>query len=140
MAATLGLAAASWIVAAWQMHGMHMGPATRLGSFPCRSSRASPVLPRQRRLWIRVGVLLRRFQRRADADAGCVGRHERHWMTVIAVLVLAQKLLSARAAANVRPALAIVGLGILIVIAPSSVPGFTPPMRALIGDRDPTSS
>ena len=33
LAATLGLAAASWVVAVWQMHGMDMGTATRLGSF-----------------------------------------------------------------------------------------------------------
>jgi len=50
------------------------------------------------------------------------------WMIVIAVLVLAQKLLPAKAAIDLPLALAIVGLGILIVIAPSSVPGLTPPM------------
>ena len=50
------------------------------------------------------------------------------WMLVIAVLVLAQKLLPAKAAIDVPLALAIVGLGILIVIAPSSVPGLTPSM------------
>ena len=33
LVATLGLAAASWVVAVWQMHGMDMGVATRLGSF-----------------------------------------------------------------------------------------------------------
>jgi predicted metal-binding membrane protein len=44
-------------------------------------------------------------------------------MSVIAVLVLAQKLVPARASIDVPLALAIVGLGILIVIAPSSVPG-----------------
>jgi predicted metal-binding membrane protein len=44
------------------------------------------------------------------------------WMSVIAVLVLAQKLLPARAAIDVPLALAIVGLGILIVIAPSWAP------------------
>jgi predicted metal-binding membrane protein len=48
------------------------------------------------------------------------------WMSVIAVLV--QKLLPAKAAIDVPLALAIVGLGILIVLAPSSVPGLTPPM------------
>src|SRR4030081_1262234 len=32
--ATLGLAAASWVVAVRQMNGMDMGVATRLGSFP----------------------------------------------------------------------------------------------------------
>jgi len=47
------------------------------------------------------------------------------WMAVIAVLVLVQKLLPAKAAVDVPLALAIVGLGLLIVIAPSSVPGLT---------------
>jgi predicted metal-binding membrane protein len=41
------------------------------------------------------------------------------WMSVIAVLVLAQKLLPARAAIDVPVALAIIGLGLLIIIAPS---------------------
>jgi predicted metal-binding membrane protein len=50
------------------------------------------------------------------------------WMSVIAVLVLAQKLLPAKPVLDVPLALAIVGLGLLIVIAPSSVPGLTPPM------------
>jgi predicted metal-binding membrane protein len=50
------------------------------------------------------------------------------WMSVITVVVLAQKLLPAKAAVDVPLALAIVGLGILIVIAPSLVPGLTPPM------------
>jgi predicted metal-binding membrane protein len=50
------------------------------------------------------------------------------WMSVIAVLIVAQKLLPARAVMDMPVALAIVGLGILIVIAPSSVPGLMPPM------------
>jgi predicted metal-binding membrane protein len=50
------------------------------------------------------------------------------WMSVIAVLVLAQKLLPAKAAVDVPVALAIVGLGILILVAPSAVPGLVPPM------------
>jgi hypothetical protein len=50
------------------------------------------------------------------------------WMCVIAVVVLGQKLLPANAAVDVPLALAIVGLGVLIVVAPSSVPGLTPPM------------
>ena len=50
------------------------------------------------------------------------------WMCVIAVPVIAQKLLPAKAAIDVPLALAIVGLGVLIVIAPSSVPGLLPPM------------
>jgi predicted metal-binding membrane protein len=50
------------------------------------------------------------------------------WMSMIALLVLAQKLLPAKAALDVPLALAIVGLGLMIVIAPSSVPGLTPLM------------
>jgi predicted metal-binding membrane protein len=50
------------------------------------------------------------------------------WMSVIAVLGLAQKLLPAKSTVDVPLALAIVGLGILIVIAPSAVPGLTPSM------------
>jgi predicted metal-binding membrane protein len=45
------------------------------------------------------------------------------WMSAIALLVLAQKLLPPIAAIDVPPALAIVGIGILIVTAPSYVPG-----------------
>ena len=50
------------------------------------------------------------------------------WMAVITVPVLAQKLLPPKAAIDVPLALAITGLGVLIVIAPSSVPGLTLPM------------
>jgi predicted metal-binding membrane protein len=50
------------------------------------------------------------------------------WMSLIAVVVAAQKLLPPKAAVDVPLALAIVGLGILIVLAPASVPGITPPM------------
>jgi predicted metal-binding membrane protein len=50
------------------------------------------------------------------------------WMSVIAVLVVAQKLLPAKAAIDVPLALVIVGLGILILSAPSAVPGLTQPM------------
>ena len=50
------------------------------------------------------------------------------WMVMIAVLTTAQKLLPANAAIDVPLALAIAGLGVVIVIAPSQVPGLTPPM------------
>jgi predicted metal-binding membrane protein len=50
------------------------------------------------------------------------------WMAVIAVLVLAQKLLPAKGRIDVLLALALVGLGILIVVQPSLIPGLTPPM------------
>jgi predicted metal-binding membrane protein len=50
------------------------------------------------------------------------------WMAVIAVVAVAQKLLPAKIAIDVPVAAAIVGLGILILVAPSLVPGLTPPM------------
>jgi predicted metal-binding membrane protein len=50
------------------------------------------------------------------------------WMSVIAVVLVAQKILPAKVAVDVLMALAIVGLGILIVMAPSAVPGLMPPM------------
>jgi predicted metal-binding membrane protein len=49
------------------------------------------------------------------------------WMSVVAVFACAQKLLPAKAAIDIPLALAIVGFGLVIVIAPSLVPGLTPP-------------
>ncbi len=203
---TLGLAAASWVVAVRQMNGMDMGVATRLGSFAFFAAvwvsmmaammlpgAVPPVLRRAHAsggvravplfagsylaVWALVGVgvyavyrphgsfaagavviaagvyeftpVKQRFRRRcresvrggfafglccAGSSIGLMGMlvvlgvMSVTWMSVIAVLVLAQKLLPARAAIDVPLALAIVGLGILIVVAPSSVPGLTPPM------------
>jgi predicted metal-binding membrane protein len=50
------------------------------------------------------------------------------WMAVVAVVIVAQKLVRPNLAVDVLLALAIVGLGILIVVTPSSVPGLTVPM------------
>jgi predicted metal-binding membrane protein len=50
------------------------------------------------------------------------------WMSVIAAVVLAQKLLPPRASVDVPVALAIVVLGILCISAPSAVPGLIPSM------------
>ncbi|HEX4862599.1 MAG TPA: DUF2182 domain-containing protein [Acidimicrobiales bacterium] len=50
------------------------------------------------------------------------------WMSVITAVVLAQKVLAPKAAIDVPVAFAIVGLGILIIVAPSSLPGFMAPM------------
>ena len=46
-------------------------------------------------------------------------------MSVVAVLVFGQKLLPPRAAIDIPLALAIVGLGIVLLLAPGAVPGFT---------------
>ena len=45
------------------------------------------------------------------------------WMAVVAVVVVAQKLLTAKIIIDIPLALAIIGLGIVILAAPSSVPG-----------------
>jgi len=45
------------------------------------------------------------------------------WMAVLAALALAQKLLPPRPAIDIPVALAIIALGVLIVAAPSAVPG-----------------
>jgi predicted metal-binding membrane protein/DNA-binding MarR family transcriptional regulator len=203
---TLGLAAASWVVAIRQMNGMDMGVATRLGSFAFFAvlwvwmmaammlPGAAPAVLRRAHasggvravplfvasylaVWVLVGVAVyalyrphgyaaagavviaagayeltpvkRYFRRRCRESVRtgyafglyCVGSSiglmlllvalsimSIAWMAVIAVLVVAQKLLPAKAALDVPLALAIVGLGILIIIEPSSVPGITPPM------------
>jgi hypothetical protein len=51
------------------------------------------------------------------------------WMAVIAVVVVAQKLLPAKVIIDVPLAIAIVGLGIVVLAAPSTVPGLMPPTR-----------
>jgi predicted metal-binding membrane protein len=45
------------------------------------------------------------------------------WMAAVAVVVVAQKLLTAKIIIDIPLALAIIGLGIVILAAPSSVPG-----------------
>jgi predicted metal-binding membrane protein len=57
-----------------------------------------------------------------------VGAMSVTWMVVVAALVVAQKLLPPRAVVDVPLALAIVGLGILILVAPSAVPGLVQSM------------
>jgi predicted metal-binding membrane protein len=206
LAATLGLAAACWAAAAWLMHGMDMGVATRPGSFGVFAAAwvtmmaammlpgAAPAVARRARMsgevraatrfagsylaiWALAGVVAyaldrphgslaagavviaagvyeftpvkRHFRRRCREDVSsglgfglcCAGSSiglmavlvaldvmSLFWMVVIAVLTCAQKLLPAKAAIDVPLALALVGLGLVIVIAPSQVPGLTPPM------------
>ncbi len=48
------------------------------------------------------------------------------WMAVIAVVLVAEKLLPAKFIIDVPLALAIIGLGIVILVVPSSVPGLIP--------------
>jgi predicted metal-binding membrane protein len=50
------------------------------------------------------------------------------WMAALSVVVLLQKLLPPKAAIDIPFAFAIIGLGIVTLLAPSSVLGFTPAM------------
>ncbi len=50
------------------------------------------------------------------------------WMAVITAIAVAQKLLPPKAAIDVPLALAIVSFGVLIIVAPSSIPGLMPSM------------
>jgi predicted metal-binding membrane protein len=50
------------------------------------------------------------------------------WMSAITIVLLVQKLLPAQIALDLTIALAVVALGLVIVISPSSVPGLMPPM------------
>ena len=205
LAATLGLAAACWAVAAWLMDGMDMGVATPTGSFGFFAAAwvtmmaammlpgAAPAFARHARLsgkvsavlpfaayylaiWALAGVVAyaldrphgplaagavviaaavyeltpakwhfrRRCRETAASGLGyglcCVGSGiglmamlvaldvmSLFWMAIVAVLTVAQKLLPAKAAIDVPVALAIFGLGLVIVSAPSLVPGLAPP-------------
>jgi predicted metal-binding membrane protein len=206
LAATLGLAGASWVVAVRQMTGMDMGAATELGSFASfvvlwvtmmaamMLPGAAPAVSRRARagdhvravplfvgsylaVWSLVGVVVYALYRphgsfATGAIAIAAGLHEftplkQHcrrrcresvrsgfqfgrycvgssiglmlmlvalgvmsvtWMSVVAVLILAQKLQPPKPAIDVPLAVAVIGLGILIVVAPTSVPGLTPSM------------
>jgi predicted metal-binding membrane protein len=50
------------------------------------------------------------------------------WMSVVAVIVVAQKLLQPRLLIDVPVAFAILGLGVAMIVAPSLVPGLMPSM------------
>jgi len=206
LTATLGVAAASWVVAVRLMSGMDMGAETRLGSFAffvaawaammaammlpgaapavfrrahtSRRMRAVPLfVGSYLAVWLLVGVAVYALYRpHGSLAAGAVviaaGAYELTphkqrfrarcrgrigsgfeyglcgvgssiglmlillamsvmsvtWMIAIAVIGPAQKLPPANAAVDVPLALAIVALGVLIIVAPSSVPGFMAPM------------
>jgi predicted metal-binding membrane protein len=206
LAATLALAAASWVIAVRQMIGMNMGVATTLGPFaffvavwvPMMAAMmlpaAAPAVLRRAEasgrvravvgfvgsylvVWTLVGIAVYAVYRPHGADTAgavviaagvyeltplkrrcrercresirsgfgfgvyCVGSTiglmlilvavgvmSIAWMSAITIVVLAQKLVPAKAAVDVALALAIVGLGVLMVVAPSAVPALTPAM------------
>jgi predicted metal-binding membrane protein len=53
------------------------------------------------------------------------------WMAGIGCLIAAQKMLAPRAAIDVPVALALVGLGIVIITVPSAIPGLLPAMTSM---------
>jgi predicted metal-binding membrane protein len=205
LAATLGLAAACWVVSVQQMNGMNMGTATPLGSFgffiavwaammaAMMLPGAAPATLRRAQdggaravplfvgaylaVWALAGVLVyvvdrphgtlvagmvtiaagiyeftplkqhyrRRCRETTASGLGfglcCIGSSAGlmavlvalgimsiPWMVVITIIVLAQKLLPPIPIVDMLLALAITGLGILIVVTPALVPGLTPPM------------
>ena len=205
LVATLGLAAASWAVAAWLMSGMDMGIETRPGTVGFFAAAwitmmaammlpgAAPAVARHTRLagtaraallfvatylaiWAVAGVaayvldrphgplaagvvviaagvyeltpVKRHYRRRCREETRsglglglcCVGSTiglmaalvaldvmSLLWMAIIAVIATGQKLRPAKAAIDVPVALALIGLGLTLVVAPAFVPGLTPP-------------
>jgi predicted metal-binding membrane protein len=53
------------------------------------------------------------------------------WMAIVAAVVLLQKLVPVTPAIDIPIALAIIGLGVLILAAPASVPGLVPAMPSM---------
>jgi len=206
LTATLGLAAACWVVTVRQMSGMDMGVASTLGSFGSfgllwvpmmaammlpgavpavfsradatgRASLALRFVASYLAVWAAAGVVVYVFYRphgtvaagalviaagiyeasplkqrfrgrcRENLHSGlefgltCAGSSvglmvilvalgvmSVPWMAAIALVVVGQKLLPANTAADLLLALAIVGFGVLVILAPSSVPGLMPSM------------
>jgi predicted metal-binding membrane protein len=110
---TLGIAAASWAVAIRQMSGMDMEVATRLGSFG---------------FFVVLWVLMMAAMMLPGAVPAVVSRAHTSGQVRAVPAFVAQKLLPRRAALYVPLALAIIGLGILIIVAPSTIPGLMPAM------------
>jgi predicted metal-binding membrane protein len=126
-----------WVVSVWQMTGMDMRVTTRLGllgffatvwaammAAMMRPSAALAVARAARASGVRAVPLFARSYLAVGALAGAVvfAADRPHGMAVIAVLDTAQKLLPPTAAVDVPLALAIVALGVLIIVNPSSVP------------------
>jgi predicted metal-binding membrane protein len=73
-------------------------------------------------VWVVVGLALHALAQPGAA----IGAMNVAWMSIVAALALAQKVVPPRAALDVLIALAIVALGVVIVLAPDSVPGVMP--------------
>ena len=71
--------------------------------------------------------LVRRLLLGAHGVAVRVGRHERHWMAVVAGLIAVEKTFPGAASPPMGPQRVLLGLGMLVLIAPHSMPGLTTP-------------
>jgi predicted metal-binding membrane protein len=60
-----------------------------------------------------------------------VGAMSVAWMAIVAAVVLAQKVWPPRAVVDIPLALLIVGFGVLVLVAPTSVPGLMPTMPSM---------
>jgi predicted metal-binding membrane protein len=60
------------------------------------------------------------------ATLAAIGAMSVAWVAIVAAVVLAQKMLPPRASMDVPVAVALIALGVLIVVAPESVPGVMP--------------
>ena len=120
------------VYAAYRPHGTLAAGAVVIAAGRLRGHAAQaalpPALPRGHRIWIQFGLCCAGSSLGLMAMLVALGVMSVTWMAVIAVLVLAQKLLPAKTAIDLPLALAIAGLGVLIVITPSLVPGLGPPM------------
>jgi predicted metal-binding membrane protein len=124
---TLGLAAASWVVAVRRMDGMGMGVTTELGSFAFFVAAWVPMMAAMM-LPSAVPAVLKSTapQRHLHAVLLFVGSYLAVWAVVgLAVYALYRPHGAALAGALT---IAIVALGIVVAFAPSSVPGLTPAM------------
>src|SRR5262245_43147284 len=123
LAVTLGLAAGSWVLSIQLMSGMAIGVATEIGSFAFFvalwvTMMAAMMLPGA------APAVLRGVHATGRLSAGAL--FVASYLAVWALVGVAQKLLPPKATIDVSVGLAITGLGILIVIAPSLVPRLQP--------------
>lgn len=136
----LGVVAASWVLAIDQIRSMDEGVATNLGSFGSFAGSwiammvpgAIPGVLRGSRDSGHPSSGLVFGLNRVGSSAGLmailvvVGVMSVTWMIVVAAVIAAQKLLRARAVVDVPLALAIGVLGVVILTAPSLIPGLAP--------------
>jgi predicted metal-binding membrane protein len=128
LAATLGLAAACWAAAAWLMDGMDMGVATRPGSFGFFAAAWVTMMAAMMRPCAAPAVAKHaRLSGKVPAAPLFAGSYLAIWALAGVVAFALDRPHGSLAAIDVPLALALIGLGLVIVIGPSLMPGLTPP-------------